>query len=79
MRGYPTAFLIDFNGKIAFHSDDPSSLAVTDPLRKKYAAQINIDLASTLTAEQSTRLTEGVLGEVIEKPLGQAKRPKSAP
>jgi hypothetical protein len=40
---------------------------------------LRIDLASTLTAEQSRRLTESVLGEVIEKALGQVERPKSGP
>jgi hypothetical protein len=69
VRGYPTAFLIDRSGKIAFRSDDPASQPTLEALSKKISIKLGIDLDATLTDDQSRQLREAVLGEIIEKVL----------
>ena len=67
VRGYPTWFLIDRSGKIAFRSDDPAGQMELQALSKKISIKLRINLDATFTEEQSGQLREAVLGEVIEK------------
>jgi RNA polymerase sigma factor (sigma-70 family) len=69
VRGYPTAFLIDRSGKIAFRSDDPASQPVLEALSKKFSTKLGINTDAALTDEQSRQLREAVLGEIIDKAL----------
>jgi hypothetical protein len=71
VRGYPTAFLIDQSGKIAFRSDDPTVQPELEALSKKFSIKLGINLDSTLTEEHSRQLRAAVLGEVIERVLAQ--------
>jgi thiol-disulfide isomerase/thioredoxin len=71
IRGYPTAFLIDRSGKVAFRSDDPLSQRVLQVLSKKSSVKLGLDLDETLTDEQSKQLQEAVLAEIIDTALAE--------
>jgi RNA polymerase sigma factor (sigma-70 family) len=65
VRGFPTHFVIDRSGKIAFRSDDPAN----QPARKALVKSLGLD-STRMTREQGSQLMEAFLGEAIEKALG---------
>jgi thiol-disulfide isomerase/thioredoxin len=65
VRGYPTAVLIDRNGKIAYRSDQPAEPTAGQVIARK----LGIDLNAPLSEEESSRLRSAVLTEAIEKVL----------
>ena len=64
VRGYPTHFLIDKSGTIAFRSDDPAIQAARTVLIKR----LGID-TTRMNGEKANQLMESFLGEAIEKAL----------
>ncbi len=64
VRGYPTHFLIDKSGKIAFRSDDPANQAARNAVIKR----LGID-TTRMTPEKANQLMEAFLGEAIEQAL----------
>ncbi len=64
--GYPTCFLIDRTGKIAFRSDDPGNKAEYFGIMKSLGYE-----ESTLTAEQAGQVAERFAEQVIERVLKQ--------